>query len=309
MDAIPCIYAVIVSWNASALLRRALSSLRSSTIPVHTVVVDNASNDQTRTIVCTEFPEAFLLPLKKNYGFGRAANHGIHLALRHGAEYVLLLNQDAAVFPNTIRILLDVMRSQEDIGIASPLHLSPDTGNLEPLFYHFISSNNELISDALLGRMRDVYDIGFVNAAVWLMRRTIFEKVGGFDPIFFMYGEDNDYCERAMFHKFRICIVPAARASHRGVNLPGMNEPFKQMYMRATSRAIYHIKRPAHRFGLSCLSCCLIWAKQAVVLLMNGSFKNLAADWLGLLQACRQLRTIQKHYRICRSPGPIWLDI
>lgn len=308
MDTTPRIYAVIVSWNAALLVRRALTSLRTSTIPVHAVVVDNASKDQTRTLVSAEFPEALLLPLPKNHGFGAAANHGIHHALSRGAEYVLLLNQDAAVFPDTIEILLGVMASQEDIGIASPLHLSPDTGRLEPLFCQFVSSISELLSDALLGRMRNAYDIGFVNAAVWLVRRMVFERVGGFDPIFFMYGEDNDYCERVLFHNFRICIVPSARAWHAGGSLPGVNEPFNRMCMRATSRAIYHLKRPAHRFSLSFLSCCLIWAKQALVLLMNGSFKDLAADWVGLLRAFGQVLTIQKHYRICRSQGRSWLD-
>ncbi|MCX8043091.1 MAG: glycosyltransferase family 2 protein [Desulfobacterota bacterium] len=307
MNTMPCIYAVVVTWNAAPWIRAALISLRASTLPVHVIVVDNASTDMTCSIVKDQFPEASLLPLPRNLGFGVANNYGIHYALRHGAQYVLLLNQDATVFPDTIQHLVTVLEAYPDIGIVSPLHKAGSTSHLEPLFFDFIRGRADLISDALHGTLRDAYDIDFVNAAIWLVRRSVFEQVGGFDPIFFMYGEDNDYCARTLFHGFRICIVPTAWACHSGGSIPGVNEPFIRSVRRATSRTIAYLKRPAHRFYRSCLSYLVVWAKHGIILLINGSLRMLIAESIGLCRAYLRLWTIRKHYLQCRRPGKLWL--
>jgi len=302
------VYTVIATWNGEAWIRNALQSLRNSILPVKTVVVDNASSDATRAIVRGEFPEVFCIELPINQGFGVATNHGIRHALEHGADHVLLLNQDAMIFPDTISELMTVMSASPDIGIASPLHLVPAATKLEPLFHSFIASHVELVSDCLLGRMRGAYDIEFVNAAVWLVRRRVFERVGGFDPVFFMYGEDNDFCARVRYHGFRVCLVPRSRACHAGGSLPGVHETFQRSCLRATSRTIHYVKRPGHCFALSCLSYLIVWLKQVVVLVMNASFREVAANCIGLCRAYAHLHMIRKHHQRCCTTGQVWLD-
>ena len=60
----------------------------------------------------------------------------------------------------------------------------------------------------------DVYEIKFVNAAAWLISRNCIETVGGFNPLFFLYGEDNDYLTRVKYHKFKVGVYPDANIYH-----------------------------------------------------------------------------------------------
>jgi len=300
--------AVIAAWNGAAWIAGALESLRASGAPVLPIVVDNASTDATRGIIREGYPDVLLIELPENRGFGAATNTGIRHALRRGADAVLLLNQDARVFPDTVGRLADALFSRDDIGIVSPLHLTGDGTALAPVFATFLSDNPRLASDGLLGRLAPLYDIAFVNAAVWLVRRQVFERVGGFDPVFFMYGEDNDYCARTLFHGFRICVVPAAHACHAPAGIPGRTEPFSKTCMRATAQIVHHLKRPGHRFVLSCLSAALVVAKRSVVQLMNGELRNLTASAIGVCRAYARLPEIFRHYRRCRIPGPVWLE-
>lgn len=304
----PVVYAVIAAWNAEGCIREALESLRSSLKAVRAVVVDNASTDATRSIIQTAFPETELLSLPENAGFGSASNHGIRHALARGADYILLMNQDAKVDPRTVELLSGILGAQRDVGIISPLHLSSDGTKIDPVFFPFINNHGSLISDCLLQKAGDFYPIEFVNAAVWLVRREVFERVGGFDPIFFMYGEDNDFCARAWFHGFKVCIAPGAVAFHGSTGIPGRDEPFGKSCTRVTSQVMHYLKRPGHVFFFSCLSLPVVWIKRAIVQLMNFEFTNLAVSCIAFIRGYAKLSTIRKHYRQCRVPGRTWLE-
>ena len=83
-------------------------------------------------------------------------------------------------------------------------------------FINWVSQDSvEFYSDIYFKRIREIYPITFVNAAGWLITRKCFEEVGGFDPLFFMYGEDEDFCHRSIFHGYKIGIVPSATILHK----------------------------------------------------------------------------------------------
>ena len=93
------IFAVIVTYNAMHRnwADRCLQSLEESSVPVTSIFVDNCSVDGTRDYIPSRYPQVVWLPQDHNLGFGQANNVGIRYALNHGADYVLLLNQDAAL--------------------------------------------------------------------------------------------------------------------------------------------------------------------------------------------------------------------
>ena len=101
-------------------------------------------------------------------------------------------------------------------GIISPMHLNGAGDGLDYGFSNYIAPHKcrGLYSDLFLGRVRELYDVGFVNAAAWLMTRECVERVGGFSPSFFHYGEDDNYTQRLQFHKLKLGVVPAARIHH-----------------------------------------------------------------------------------------------
>jgi len=143
----------------------------------------------------------------KNHGFGQANNIGISYALKQGAEYVFLLNQDAYFVGDCLEKLIAIHQKNKDYGVLSPVHLNGDKTKLDDTFNYFLTKNKKILDDCVLGNDRDkIYDIPFVNAAAWLISKNVLKKVGGFDPIFFHYGEDNNYCQRLKYHNLKVGI-------------------------------------------------------------------------------------------------------
>lgn len=181
------------------------------------VMVDNNSVDGTVAFIKKNFPAVHLIPQAKNLGFGQANNLGIKYAVEKGAEYVFLLNQDAYLQQGCLEKLIGVQKENLEYGIISPIHLNGTGSRLDYNFSNYVSyrRNPEFYSDFVLKKpLQEIYEVPFVNAAGWLLSKSLLEKVGGFDPIFFHYGEDDNYCQRALYHGFKIGIVPIAFLCH-----------------------------------------------------------------------------------------------
>lgn len=212
------VYAIIVSYNGLKWYDRCLGSLQQSEVPLTTIVVDNASTDESCNYIRQHFSEVILFPQDKNLGFGQANNLGIRYALDHGADYVFLLNQDAWIEPDTIKNLIEIHQKHPEYGILSSIHITADKHHIEPLLlqrlcdYH--TTDSALLNDLYLGNLKDIYDTKYVNAAAWLLPRKTLETVGGFDPIFFHYGEDDNYINRVLYHGMKIGICPKERIVH-----------------------------------------------------------------------------------------------
>jgi GT2 family glycosyltransferase len=138
-------------------------------------------------------------------------------ALKQGADYVFLLNQDAYLEKETIEKLIEVHKKNQNFGILSPIHLNGKGDRLDQNFSHYVNynANPDFYSDFILKKtLPDVYEVPFVNAAGWLISKNCLETVGGFDPVFFHYGEDDNYCQRVLFHGLKIGIVPQVYLKH-----------------------------------------------------------------------------------------------
>ena len=212
------VFAIIVTYKGQQWYDRCFSSLRRSTIPIEIVVVDNASNDGTVEYLKNKYPEIHIIESSFNLGFGQANNKGIRYSLDHGCDYVFLLNQDAWIEPDSIRLLIDVHLQHKEYGVLSPIHLTPDRNHIEKgaLIYadDFRTTDRTLFEDMYFNRMYDVYNTSYINAAAWLIPREILNTVGGFDPIFFHYGEDDNYMRRVIYHGFKIGICPLSKIVH-----------------------------------------------------------------------------------------------
>jgi GT2 family glycosyltransferase len=186
-----------------------------SCIGYDVIVVDNASTDKTITFIKENFPDVKLIKQNSNLGFGQANNIGLSIALKEDVDYIFLLNQDAYLQPHTISTLIEVHKSNKDFGVISPIHLNGDGSNLDKNFSSYIKVSDALFFDSLKGKYNDdIYEVPFVNAAAWLLPSKTLETIGGFDPIFYHYGEDDNYCQRVLFHSLKIGIVPSTYIFH-----------------------------------------------------------------------------------------------
>ena len=209
------IYTVIVTYNAMqrGWIDRCLQSLKASTVPLNPIVIDNCSTDGTREHVPATYSDVIWLPQDKNLGFGQANNIGIRYALEHNADYVLLLNQDAALAPDAIEKMLAVSDGES---LLSPLHLNGKGTLIDEMFRGSLKQSNNLMIDDLLIRhtMAPYYESGEICAACWFMPITLIKKIGGFNPLFFHYSEDNNYYHRLVYHGIKTLVVPNAFMYH-----------------------------------------------------------------------------------------------
>lgn len=199
------IFAIVVTYNGKKWYDRCLGSLRDSETPVETIVIDNASSDDTVEYIKNHFPKVHLIESKENLGFAKANNIGIRYAIDHDADYVFLLNQDAWVEKNTLTKLVQTFEDNENVGIASPIHLNGSYTDIDFAFGNCLPS--KCISDLYYNRDVPYYEVPFVNAAAWLLSSECIKKVGGFDTLLFRhYGEDNNYCQRLSYHNLRVYV-------------------------------------------------------------------------------------------------------
>ncbi len=206
------IYAIIVTYNGRHWVDFCLGSLRKSSIPTIPIIIDNNSTDNSVTYIQKEYPEVILFPQEKNLGFGQANNVGLRYALAHNADYVLLLNQDAAIASNAIELML---AQSDGKSLLSPIHLNGDGTRLDHNFrQNTLLKSSLVIDDIFTGNLKSYYQIGEVCAACWLLPIAIIKKVGGFNPLFLQYGEDNNYYQRLCYYSVPTILVPAARAYH-----------------------------------------------------------------------------------------------
>ena len=247
------ILVIIVTYNAMPWANRCLTSLRQSVVPCDVTIIDNGSTDGTQDFIHNNFPEADLIRNKENLGFGQANNIGLQKALDKKYEYVYLLNQDAWILKDTFEHLIDVSKAHPEYGVLSPMQMKADGLHFEEKFrsyiipYHQIFSPS-LIEDLYFQRVEDVYEVSFVMAAHWLITSKCLATVGGFSPTFPHYGEDNNYLNRTNYWKFKIGIVPSARAVHdRGNNKWSIE---KDVYVNDYIGSLVSFSNPLRRESL-----------------------------------------------------------
>lgn len=209
------IFVIIVTYKGHQWYERCFTSLRNSDYPVQTIVIDNASNDGTVEYIRENFPEIHLIESKENLGFGRANNIGMRYALDHGCDYVFLLNQDTWIEPCSVSELVKIHQQYPEYGVLSPMHVTADKKALSIEIEDGKTDHaNSLLSDCYFQSLKDVYTFKYINAAAWLMTRKTLEIVGGFDPIFFLYGEDDNYLQRMEFHGVKLGLTPKIQIIH-----------------------------------------------------------------------------------------------
>lgn len=207
------ILVIIVTYNAMHWIDKCLTSVQKSSITLDCIIIDNKSSDNTIETIKNNYSFCKIIENKENLGFGKANNIGLQYAIDHDYDFVYLLNQDAWIFPETLSLLINAYQSNNEYGILSPLQMYASKNKLDNNFQ--ICCSKELVSDSICGcHMKGVYSTSFVMAAHWLIPKDALLKIGGFSPSFPHYGEDHNYIHRMIYKKYKIGIVPKAKAVH-----------------------------------------------------------------------------------------------
>lgn len=225
----PIVSIVVISYNTRAMTLDCLASVvAETTVPHELVVLDNASPDGSAAAIAEAFPDIRLIASAENLGFARGNNVAARAAR---GDYVLLLNPDTLVLDHAIDRLVAFAGRAPQAGIWGGRTLDGD-GALNPMsvfgrvtlwslfcrstglaliFRRSAFFNPEEIGDWDRGDERAV-DV--VQGSFFLIRRDLWEELGGFDARFVMYGEEADLCRRAIVRGARPRMTPEATIVH-----------------------------------------------------------------------------------------------
>jgi len=275
---------------------KCLNSLRKSTLQSGVIVIDNLSSDGTVQYIAQHFKEVFLVEAGANIGFGQANNIGMKLALKENADYFFLLNQDAWVKEDTIQQLLEAASSNPEYGILSPFHLDKSEKQFEPLFAElFDRYNSSLIPDLYFNRLKGIYETSYIHAACWLLSRDCVTTTGGFDPIYYHYGEDDDYLQRVKYFNLKIGLVPAASVIHDSTYV-GWSE-LEWNENRNMVIALQQLKKMSPHFRSNVLSFFKAGFDELTTLLLFRKFKKFRFRLNVFLKAILNINKIRKSYQ------------
>lgn len=275
----PELEVVIVSHGAEALLRRCLRSLAEHPVgegEMRVTVVDSGSPDDTPDMVEDEFPAVRLLR-RGNIGFSAANN----LVLRQtGAEAVLLLNPDTAIYAGTLDAGLARLRSEERIGMVG-VKLVTESGALDhackrsfptPLsaLAHFTGVGGSQYRAAQLGD-NEPGEVDAVNGAFMLCRTAAVREVGLLDEGYWLYMEDLDWCHRFWDAGWKVFYEPAGVALHvKGGSSPRRRAPRQEIaFHRGMGRFYRRFDAPEHNPLLNTAVYAGIGAKLATSLALT----------------------------------------
>lgn len=262
---------VIVSWNVRDLLERCLETVQASLdyrgLTGEIIVVDNGSTDGSPEMVRDRFPSVSLVEPGVNLGYSGGNNVGLR---RAQGRYVLILNPDTELMPETLGRLVDALDRNPSIGLVGPALFFPDgrlqssrrrfpnllvglieSTSLEPWFAH-----SRILRDF---RLLDYPDdqpapVDWVVGAALMVRREVVEQVGLFDETFFMYFEELDWQRRIKEAGWSIWYWPEARVVHHE-GASSRQVVARRQILFATSKVEYYRKW----YGPRVAACLRVW--------------------------------------------------
>jgi hypothetical protein len=227
---------VIVNWNGKDDVFRCLASVISSNyINFDILVVDNGSVDGSVEAICDRYPSIQVIKLDKNLGYTGGNNLGIRWALNSGADWVLLLNNDTVMDPDTLDCLLEAADQDPKAGILGPTVYYMDMPDVIQSAGEFYDHHlNPISNENRLTRMTHIVNpspVGWVSGCALFARAQMIKKIGELDDRFFAYEEELDWCIRATNAGWRILHVSTARVWHAGVTKDYHPKPYVTYYM------------------------------------------------------------------------------
>src|SRR5712664_1984435 len=263
MKPAPQVAVVVVSYNTRDLLISCLSSVIESTSPaeVEIVVVDNASNDESLEAVRQTYPQIITIANRANLGFGVACNQAIRAST---APFILLLNSDATITPQSFRALYETMTGNAQCGAAG-CRIVNSAGSETTNTRNFLTPFNQAFEQSgITSRISWKYlrrshrptpdqneqdcSVDWIDGACLMIRRAAVDEVGLFDEEFFMYSEDEDLCFRLRKHGWTICYSAKGSARHHGAASTSQNR-FDMLRHFYSSQMLFLSKHRSHASG------------------------------------------------------------
>ena len=219
-----------MNYNVKEFLQNLLNSIEKASVNItkEIIIVDNASDDGSVEFLKEKFPSIKLIENKKNAGFGKANNQALKIA---SGRFLLLINPDAVVSEDTFDKMISFFEDNTSAGLAGCKILNPD-GTLQlacrrsfpgpwTSFCKVTGLSSLFPNSKLFARYNltyldidKTYEVDAISGSFMMMRKEVYDKVGGFDETFFMYGEDLDLCYRIQKAGYKVFYVHTTQIIH-----------------------------------------------------------------------------------------------
>jgi N-acetylglucosaminyl-diphospho-decaprenol L-rhamnosyltransferase len=286
-DAASDVTAIVVAYNSAAVLEGCIAALRAEGARV--IVVDNASQDDSAARAAAAGAEVLLSP--RNEGYGRGNGLGVAAAR---SRYVLICNPDITVGQGSLGALIAAAGRFPQAGLVAPLIVEPDGRR-------FVQPRS-LLSPAHLNAARSVLvpegpaSIPFVSGACFLIDRSLFNAIGGFDPEIFLYYEDDDLCRRLMDQRRAPVLVPEAVVTHRrgSSSAPAPGSRFRARWHLAWSRGHVRARHGLPPVGWPAIGWDLVRAALNLLVFRRAGFERYAGAAAGAIAARRGRSALER---------------
>ncbi len=257
---------IIINWNTINLLRDCLDSIFNNigSLDCEVIVVDNGSSDGSQQMVESEFHSVILIANKINLGFAAANNQGLKLSK---GRYILFLNSDTVVLGDVLQKSVSYLETNDEIGAMGCRVLNTD-GSVQLTCSMYPSVLNQFLQlmgvwklkwPRFFGRYlmthwaRDTErEVEVISGCFLLSRRDLIVEIGLFDENFYFFGEETDWCFRAINAGWKLKFAPVGEIIHHG----GASA-IKLNYKRDV--LLTRAKVQLHRKHNNVASACLVW--------------------------------------------------
>ncbi len=299
-DLHPRVSVIVVTYRSSNEFPDCIESVLKQAVPVEVFLVDNASPDKTGQMVAdyaARFENVRAILNQENLGLGAGNNAALGSCQ---GDYVLFLNPDTLLREDTLSQLVNFLDRNQDVGVVGPKNLYAD-GKPHSSFHKQWGLLHVLLWRILPYRFARAYydrfssykfhDPLFVSGACLLIRRSLVERIGGYDPEYFLTVEDTcDLCIRARETGFRVVFLPGAEVVHL-CGRSGVQAPYVVVWQGYRGTIYHFLKHKGFAQALIVLT----------LLLISAGLRSVIAATLGIFN--------EKYRSIARIYARVWWSL
>lgn len=310
----PPIAVIILNWNGAKLLREFLPAVIANTNSNlgRIIVADNGSTDESRTVLCNEFPNVQTIFFDQNHGFAEGYNRAIS---QTECPYTILLNSDVAPEPGWLEPLYDFMQTHPEAAACQPKILSyrePERfeyaggagGFVDRNGFPYCRGRIFATCERDFGQYDTTLEVDWASGAALMVRTELYLRAGGLDPRFFAHMEEIDLCWRLRSMGWAIFCVPQSVVRHLGGGSLPPSDPRKTYLNFRNNLIMLHKNLPKRIARPTLLRRRLLdtiaWAK----FVLTFKWKSAAA----IFKAHRHFARDRRQYQSPSADTPVWLD-
>ena len=235
----PKVSIIILNWNGLKDTIECLESVKKIDYSNYeTIVVDNGSFDRSAEEIRKRFPRAMIIENKKNLGYAEGNNVGIRFAIQNNTDYILILNNDIVVYPDILKEFLKGSQCYPEAGILGANIFNYYDHN-NPCFIGGKWNSDKLDFDSIWATgtlteksTTDPIVLDFVTGCCLFFHCSLIEKIGMFEPKFFLTAEETDWCSRAQKKGIKSAVLPHIKILHKvSASFGGWGSPLRTYFI------------------------------------------------------------------------------